>query len=394
MTLTAPRGSGDTGEPRPAVPRTAPPVGSPEAKTVLIVDDTPENLTILGEILQPHYRVRVATSGARALAASVGEPRPDAILLDVMMPEMDGYTVLAKLRENPLTRDVPVIFVTALDAIDDETRGLDMGAADYITKPVRPAIVLARVRGQIDLKEARDRMRNQNVWLEAEVARRMRENQSIQDVSMRALACLAETRDNETGNHILRTQGYIEVLCRQLAGDAPYASALPAPRIEMIVKAAPLHDIGKVGIPDQILHKPDKLTEEEWVVMRTHAARGAEAIRRAIESEREQSAFEFLRVAMDIARYHHEKWDGSGYPEGLQGEAIPLEARLMALADVFDTLISRRVYKPPMEFAKACAIIGEGSGSHFDPRIVDAFLARGDEFRAIAARYRDTGGDD
>ena len=211
---------------------------------------------------------------------------------------------------------------------------------------------------------------------------------------MRALACLAETRDNETGNHILRTQGYIEVLCRQLAGDAPYASALPAPRIEMIVKAAPLHDIGKVGIPDQILHKPDKLTEEEWVVMRTHAARGAEAIRRAIESEREQSAFEFLRVAMDIARYHHEKWDGSGYPEGLQGEAIPLEARLMALADVFDALISRRVYKPPMEFAKACAIIGEGSGSHFDPRIVDAFLARGDEFRAIAARYRDTGGDD
>jgi putative two-component system response regulator len=362
---------------------------NPGQPTILVVDDTPENLTVLGELLLPFYRVRVASSGARALVTASSSPRPDLILLDVMMPEIDGYTVLTRLRENPETRDIPVIFVTALDATDDEERGLSLGAADYITKPVRPAIVLARVRGQLELKEARDRMRNQNAWLEAEVVRRMQENQLIQDVSMRALASLAETRDNETGNHILRTQGYVEVLCRQLAESGRYADLLTQASGQPITKAAPLHDIGKVGVPDHILLKPGKLTDEEWVVMRTHTTMGAEAIRRSIQDEQDQTAFGFLHIAMEIAYYHHEKWDGSGYPAGLKGEEIPLSARLMALADVFDALISRRVYKLPMSVEVAATIICEGRGKHFDPDVVDAFMECLEDFRNIAARYAD-----
>ncbi len=357
--------------------------------TILIVDDTPENIATLGDLLKPYYNLRVAINGPRALASAHSDPRPDLILLDVMMPEMDGYTVLSRLRENPHTAEIPVIFVTALDATDDETLGLALGAADYITKPLRPAIVLARVRSQLELKQARDRMRDQNLWLEAEVARRMKQNQLIQDASMRALASLAETRDNETGNHILRTQGYVEVLCQELAR-MHHPEIRDAHCIELITKAAPLHDIGKVGIPDQILLKPGKLTEDEWTIMRTHSALGAEAISRAIQDEADQSVFDFLHVAMKIAHYHHEKWDGSGYPDGLAGENIPLPARLMALADVFDALINRRCYKKAMPLELAVSVIQEGKGKHFDPMIVDAFSNCLEQFISIALRYADT----
>jgi len=358
-------------------------------KTLLLVDDTPENLTVLGEILMPHYRVRVASSGARALAAATTDPRPDLVLLDVMMPEMDGYEVISRLRADPRTRELPVIFVTALDSTEDEAHGLELGAVDYITKPVRPAIVLARVRGQLELKEARDRMRDQNAWLEAEIARRMRQNQVVQDVSMRALASIAEARDDETGNHILRTQAYVNVLARALATTPRYAGELTPALVETYTKAAPLHDIGKVAIPDHILHKPGKHTPDEWEIMKTHARQGSDAIWRAICDQEEREALDFLYIAMDIAHYHHEKWDGSGYPEGLAGEAIPLPARLMALADVFDALISKRAYKPAFPLDRATAIINEGRGQHFDPDVVDAYLAHLDEFAAISARYAD-----
>lgn len=357
--------------------------------TILVVDDTPENITVLGQLLQPHYHVRVATSGPRALAASQLEPRPDLVLLDIMMPEMDGYAVLQHLRERQATRDVPVIFVSALDEAEDESRGLAMGASDYITKPIRPAIVLARVQAQLELKRARDRMADENAWLEGEVVRRMHENQLVQDAAMRALASLAEARDNETGNHIVRTQRYMELLCRQLVADGHYVEQLEEMQISLIVKAAPLHDIGKVGIPDHILLKPGKLTEDEWEIMRTHPTIGAQAIERAIRNEPLQAAFDFLRVAMDIARSHHEKWNGSGYPAGLCGEAIPLAARLMALADVFDALVNRRVYKSAWSFEEAESIISEGSGTHFDPRVVEAFKAQREAFRQVAERYRD-----
>lgn len=360
-----------------------------EKKTLLIVDDTPENITVLGEILKPYYWVRVASSGIRALAAAVSEPRPDLILLDVMMPEMDGYEVIKRLRGAPETADIPVIFVTALDSTEDEAHGLDLGAADYIAKPVRPAIVLARVRTQLELKEARDRMRDQNDWLEGEVKRRMQQNQLIQDVSMRALSSLAEARDNETGNHILRTQGYVNVLAKELAKLPKYQSVLTPEVINTITKAAPLHDIGKVGIPDEVLHKPGKHTSEQWEIMKTHAKIGADAIWRAIEKEEDKSGLDYLYVAMEIALSHHEKWDGSGYPEGLSGDSIPLSARLMALADVFDALISKRVYKPPFTEEKATEIILGGRGLHFDPDVVDAFVAKKDDFHVIASHYSD-----
>jgi putative two-component system response regulator len=357
---------------------------------VLLVDDTPENLSVLGELLQPFYRVRVANSGSRALSVVASEPRPDLILLDVMMQDMDGYEVIQRLRADTATRDIPVIFVTALDATEDERKGLELGAADYITKPVRPAIMHARVRAQLELKRARDRMRDENAWLESQVTLRRDENQRLQDVSLRALASLASTRDNETGNHILRTQGYVRVLCEHLAARGRHPDVLSPDGIRFITMAAPLHDIGKVGIPDNILLKPGALDDGEWRIMRTHAEMGAEAIRRAMaEDGGDTRPFGFLLAAIEIAHFHHEKWDGSGYPQGLKGDAIPLAARLMALADVFDALISRRVYKPPYPVEEAVDIILQGRGTHFDPELVDAFVEQKDEFFAIARRHAD-----
>jgi len=361
----------------------------PEAEraTLLIVDDMPENLTVLGEILQPQWRVRAANSGRRALQIAGGETPPDLILLDVMMPELDGYDVLAALRAEPRTASIPVIFVTAMDATEDEESGLDRGAVDYITKPLRPAIVRARVRTQLELARARARLQEQNRDLEAEVARRMRQNQTIQEVSIHALARLAETRDPETGNHLRRTQGYVRTLAEALRDHPRFADYLQGHTIDLLARSAPLHDIGKVGIPDSILLKPDKLTADEWSVMQTHAQLGAEAIE-AAERDVEETV-EFLAIAKQIARHHHEKWDGSGYPDRLAGDAIPIAARLMALADVFDALICRRVYKPPLPLAAARAIIVEGSGRHFDPDVVAAFEDAFARFADIARRYGD-----
>lgn len=359
--------------------------------TILIVDDVPENLTVLGELLQPYYRVRVANSGVRALRVARSTPKPDLILLDVMMPDMDGYAVLAELRRDVLTQDIPVIFVTAMDATDDEVRGLELGAADYITKPVRPAVVIARTQTQLELKRARDWLRDHNAFLEGEVARRMEENQFIQEVSIRALARLAEIRDPETGNHLRRTQSYVRLLAQRLQQRPPFTKLLNAATIEVLFKSAPLHDIGKVGIPDHILLKPSKLTAAEWEIMQTHARLGSEAIAQA-ERDAERPV-EFLAVAKEIALCHHEKWDGSGYPQGLSGEEIPLSARLMALADVFDALICRRVYKEPLPMPTAVEIIYEGRARHFDPHIVDAFMELHAEFEAVAQRHADNDDD-
>lgn len=355
--------------------------------TILIVDDAPENLTVLNELLQPTYRVRIATSGEQALRLAVTSPKPDLIMLDVMMPGMDGYEVFTHLSADQRTRDIPVIFVTAMNSTEAEMRGLEAGAMDYITKPIVPLIVLARVRTQLELKKARDWLRNQNDFLEAEVARRMGENLLIQDVSILALAHLAETRDPETGNHLRRTRGYVHALAEQLQYHPRFAALLTRANIELLAKSAPLHDIGKVGIPDYILLKPGKLTAEEWKVMKTHAHLGSKAIEEA-ESELTRPV-EFLVLAKEIAHWHHERWDGSGYPDGLIGDAIPVSARLMALADVFDALINRRVYKEPLSFARAKDIIAAESGRQFDPDVVEAFLAIVDIFEAIAIRYDD-----
>ncbi|MCL2345278.1 MAG: two-component system response regulator [Desulfobulbus sp.] len=355
--------------------------------TILIVDDTPENLSVLGELLQRDYRVRAANSGRRAIQIAHGQPTPDLILLDVMMPEMDGLAVLEELRASPATQNIPVIFVTAMDGTQDEEYGLDHGAVDYITKPIRPAIVLARVRTQLELKRARDILSDQNSYLEAEVARRMEENLLIQKISIHALARLAETRDPETGNHLLRTQEYVRTLATLLRHHPRFAHYLDQRTIDALAQSAPLHDIGKVGIPDHVLLKPGKLTPDEWAIMKTHAELGSRAIAKA-EADAERKV-EFLAIAKEIAHHHHEKWDGSGYPDGLAGDAIPISARLMALADVFDALICKRVYKPAFSPEEARRIIVEGQGQHFDPDLVTAFVENFSTFVNIADQYSD-----
>lgn len=322
---------------------------------------------------------------------SASTPKPDLILLDVLMPHMDGYEVFSRLRENPSTSDIPVIFVTGLDSTEEEEKGFALGAVDYIAKPYRSPIVLARVRTQLELKRARDWLRDQNAYLEAEVARRMQDTLLVQDLTINALAELAEMRDSETGNHIRRTQQYVRILARRLQTHPRFASFLTGNVIELLTKSAPLHDIGKVGIPDHILRKPGKLTSEEWTIMKTHSQLGAKSIERALHNA--DRHLDFLDMAMQIAQYHHEKWNGSGYPEGLKENAIPIPARLMALADVFDALISRRVYKPPMPYKQAKDMIVAERGSHFDPDVVDAFLGGFNDFVSVAEKYRESDGE-
>lgn len=356
--------------------------------TILVVDDTPDNLSLMSDLLlKAGYRVKLANGGERALKIAAAEPAPDLVLLDVVMPDLDGYEVMRRLRAGPRTRDIPVIFLTSRTDEDDQMAGLDLGAVDYIGKPIVPRLVLARVRNQLELKLAKDCLRDRNVHLEAEVAMRTREVQAIQDVTISALASLAETRDNETGNHIRRTQHYVRLLAEAVRQHQRFTDILSDRVVDLLFKSAPLHDIGKVGIPDRILLKPGRLEPEEFEIMKTHTTLGRDAL---VQAERQLGAeVEFLRLAKEIAYHHQEKWDGSGYPEGLSGDDIPLSARLMALADVYDALISRRVYKPAMPHEKALSIIAAGRGSHFDPDLVDAFLAIADEFRIIAERYAD-----
>ncbi|WP_262965468.1 response regulator [Methylobacter psychrophilus] len=353
--------------------------------TILIIDDASESLSVLSELLRPQYRVLATTTGKSGCRIAGRQPKPDLILLDVMMPDMDGYEVLKQLRNNPITWDIPVIFLTALANIGDEERGLQLGAADYITKPIIPAVVLARVHTQLEAKLARDWMKDQNATLEAEVTKRMTENDFTQRVSIQALARLAETRDLETGNHILRTQGYVQRLANGLTLHPRFAATLTDNYINLLSRSAPLHDIGKVGIPDHILHKPGKLDSDEWAIMQTHAKLGSDAIEQAEQDIDIHLAF--LTLAKEIAHWHHEKWDGSGYPDGLAKDDIPVSARLMAIADVFDALISARTYKPAMSYTQARDIIAAGRGKHFDPDMTDAFLDGFDDFVAIAERY-------
>jgi putative two-component system response regulator len=338
-------------------------------------------------LLKDRYRTRLANNGERALKAAAQQPLPDLILLDIMMPGMDGYEVCQRLKAEPATARIPVIFLTAKTQVADEQMGFSVGCVDYITKPISPPIVMARVQTQLALKAAADFLHDKNAYLEQEVQRRTREVQVIQDVTIMAMCSLAETRDNETGNHIRRTQNYVRALAQKLSGDPRFADYLRQNTPEMLHKSAPLHDIGKVGIPDAILLKPGKLTPEEFEVMKTHTTLGRDAI---LAAEKLIGAEDtFLRLAREIAYGHQEKWDGSGYPQGAAEESIPISARLMAIADVYDALISPRVYKPGLAHEKAVAIVREGRGTHFDPRMVDAFLEIADEFQRIAKAFVD-----
>lgn len=356
--------------------------------TLLVVDDTPDNLTLMTELLKPHYRVKVANSGEKALAIATEERHLDLILLDIMMPGIDGYEVCKRLKSDEKTHDIPVIFLTSRSEAADEELGLEVGAVDYITKPINPAITLARVANHLTLKASADFLKDKAAYLEQEVAKRTTELVALQDVTILTMASLAETRDSETGNHIRRTQFYVKELAEKLSTHPKFKALLTPAFIQMLFKSAPLHDIGKVGIPDRILLKPGKFEPHEFEIMKTHALLGKQVIEFA---ERQLGReVEFLTLAKEIAYCHHEKWNGSGYPQGLAGEDIPVSARLMAVADVYDALISRRVYKEGMSHEKAAAIIIEGRGQHFDPDMVDAFIELQDAFQAIAARFVDT----
>ena len=355
-----------------------------EKPIILVVDDTPDNLSLMTDLLKDDYRVKVATSGERALKLVQAQP-PALILLDIMMPGMDGYEVCRRLKRDPATEDIPVMFLTAKAEIEDETLGLALGAVDYIVKPISPPIMLARIKMQLMFKSAADFLRGKGDLLEVQVAKRTAEIQDLQDAMVLTMASLAETRDNETGNHIKRTQHFVKRLAQQLRQHPQHAEWLTERHIDLLFKSAPLHDIGKVGIPDNILLKPGKLDPAEFEIMKTHATMGRDAITRAEQELGHEVPF--LSIAKAISLSHHEKWDGSGYPRGLAGEAIPLPARLMALADVYDALTTRRVYKPAFSHEVSCRIVCEGRGTHFDPDVLDAFVAVQDDFRDIAARF-------
>ncbi|MEB5091509.1 two-component system response regulator [Pseudomonas aeruginosa] len=335
--------------------------------TILLVDDIAENIDILNNVLTPHYHTKVALNGEKALKIASSANPPDLILLDVMMPGLSGYEVCQRLKENPDTREIPVIFVTAMTEVEDERRGLELGAVDYITKPISPAIVLARVRTHLALYD-------QNRELARQVRQRTTELFNTRQQIIRRLGRAAEFRDNETGNHIIRMSHF----CRLIAT----AAGLGEKSVEILYNASPMHDVGKIGIPDAILLKPGKLTDEEWQVMRQHPQIGADIIG--------QHSDELLQTAWTIALCHHEKWDGSGYPAGLIGEQIPLVARIAALADVFDALTTERPYKKAWSIEDALRHIESQAGSHFDPALIAPFKQVLPQMLKIREEFSDT----
>lgn len=355
--------------------------------TILVVDDTASNIDILLETLGMDYEIMVALDGNTALNQAK-KNQPDIILLDIMMPEMDGYEVCKRLKADKLTQEIPVIFVTAMNELVDEEKGLELGAIDYITKPFSLPIVKARVKNHLILQLAKEAVKRQKDILEEMVIERTTELMVTQDVTIQCMASLAETRDMDTGDHIRRTQFYVKALAEALKNNSRFHKTLTRSNIELMYKSAPLHDIGKVGVPDYILLKKGPLTNEEFEEMKKHTVYGRDALR---EAEKMLGTNSFLRFAKEIAYSHHERWDGSGYPEGLKGDEIPLSGRLMAIADVYDALISDRVYKPAFTHEKALEIITKGDGrvmpDHFDPDVMDTFISISEEFRQIALQY-------
>lgn len=346
---------------------------------VLIVDDTPENVWFMAEALGEIATIQVALNGPTALEMVSRQPKPEIILLDVQMPEMDGYEVCRHLKTNGDTQDIPVIFVTALSATQSEAKGLLYGGADYIHKPFDPAIVRARIQNLVELKRHRDSL-NDIIRAQTRALRRTQEG------TVMALADLAEWRDPETGEHIKRTQEYVASIAKALAKKPKFATILTPDYIEMLYMCAPLHDMGKVSISDSILLKPGKLTPQEFSIMQKHCEFGAQILQRSLQRIGHDP---FLELAYQVARWHHDRWDGEGYPDGLQGDAIPLAARIMSVADVYDALISRRPYKEPMTHEDALSLIKEDSGKRFDPEVVEAFLSVEDEVREITRRLVD-----
>jgi len=332
--------------------------------TILIVDDTPENIELLCGVLEADYCTRIAVNGEKALRIAFSDEKPDLILLDIMMPGMNGYEVCRALKASPDTRGIPVIFVTAMGEAKDEQTGLELGAVDYITKPINPPIVRARVKTHLALYD-------QTRELNDMVALRTPELEITRRKIICQLGHASEFRDNETGNHVIRVSHYSRLIAQ--------AAGLGEATVEIIFNAAPMHDVGKIGIPDSVLLKPGALDEKEWEIIRKHPQMGAEII--------DHHDDDLLKTARLIALTHHEKWDGSGYPRGLKGHDIPLAGRIVAIADVFDALTSSRPYKIAWTFEAAARQIEASAGSHFDPELVASFKAMLPELKMINEKY-------
>ena len=361
---------------------------------VLVVDDQPENLQLLVELLSADYAVHPFLNGASLLAYIDAERPVDLILLDVVMPAPDGLEVCRQLRTRKELDEVPIIFLTSLDSSSDEEAGLAAGAVDYITKPFSVPVVRSRVGHHVRLSRALRIIQDMNSCLDhrvaertAELAQKNAELERTQEATVHALSALLETRDTDTGHHIHRTQHYLRELAKVARQHPDFATALDDATINVLFRSAALHDIGKVAIPDRILLKPGKLDPEEFEIMKTHSAHGRDAIAHAEDILGTPDSF--LAHARNIAFSHHERWNGEGYPLGLRGEHIPLSARLMAVADVYDALISSRPYKAGMPHSRAVEILREGRGTHFDPRLLDAFLEIHHLFDQIARSFGD-----
>ncbi|MFS1984636.1 HD domain-containing phosphohydrolase [Vibrio breoganii] len=337
-------------------------------QTILIVDDTPANIDVLAGTFQDKYRIKVANSGKLAIKIAQMTPAPDIILLDIMMPEMDGYEVCSILKSQPNTEHIPIIFVTAKITAEDEIKGFQLGAVDYITKPITPLIAIQRVKTHLALA-------NQNRELYLKVKEQTDEiNQTKLEVIQR-LGRAAEYKDNETGLHVQRMAHY----CHLLA----IATGMNEADADLLRDAAPMHDIGKIGIPDGILLKDDKLTAEEWEVMKTHVNIGGDILYGSNNSA-------VLQLAHTVAMTHHEKFNGKGYPAGIAGEDIPLVGRISAIADVFDALTSPRPYKKAWDTEDAFQLLVDERGEHFDPKLVDIFLEHKQQILEIKQRLADS----
>ena len=343
-----------------------------EKNTLLVVDDTPENIDVLRGILGADYTVKIANNGQLALKIAAVQP-PDLILLDVMMPGMDGYEVCRQLKQDEATRHIPIIFVTARGEVADETLGFKLGAADYITKPVSPPIVHARVRAHLALSNQRRDLEQLVAKRTGELERSNHQLERTHLVMLQQLGRAADYRDNETGMHIVRVGNFSKLL--------GLASGFMESQAELLMYASMMHDIGKIGIPDHVLLKPGKLTEEEFGIIKRHPEIGAQIIG--------DHDAEVLKMAKQIALTHHEKWNGQGYPRSLSGEDIPIAGRIVAIADVFDALTCIRPYKRAWPIESALELIAKEAGKHFDPGLVKLFLSLETEVRRIAIVYSD-----
>ena len=345
----------------------------PVVGNILVVDDVPANLTLLaGMLKEKGHRVRPVPSGKLALKAVEHEP-PDLILLDITMPEMDGFEVCRRLKQDTRFQEIPIIFISALTETLDKVTAFSSGGVDYVTKPFQFDEVEARVETHLKLHRYQSR-------LEELVKEQVKEISDSQVSTIFALSKLTESRDKSTGKHLERVQIYCRLLAEKLSREEPYNSVIADTFINNIFNASPLHDIGKVAIPDHVLLKPGRLAAEEFEIMKTHSLIGAATMEAVNEIYRNNA---FISMGISIARAHHERWDGTGYPNGLKEEEIPLAARIMAIADVYDALRSKRCYKGAFSREQSSEIIKDGSGTQFDPSLVKAFLEMEESFDRI-----------